>query len=351
MNKNENGKMLVSVIMPVYNSEKYIKEAIDSVLSQTYANFELLLIDDGSTDSCPAICDNFEAIDSRVRTIHKPNGGVCSARNLGIREAQGEYITFIDNDDAYEKNFLELMVNQLLKNKTDFITCGKKNTTVDLEGNHIGYKICSFNKTQAYSKEELLNEYHLIKASGILETIWNGLYRKSFLLENNLFFNESFRHGNEDVLFNYGCYIKCKSATILSDVLYEHFFRNGHSTSSKYYEDQITTFIQTVNLENEFLAPIKEQEVCKLIFMRNVRIAFKLLNLSQKGELRKNGIRLIESGLPINELKKCTVLRNKQLNKMEKLDIWLIKNRWYGLFFMIHGMLKSNSVKKLFLKK
>ncbi|MEE1075772.1 MAG: glycosyltransferase family 2 protein [Acutalibacteraceae bacterium] len=347
LNKN----MLISIIMPVYNSEKYLDEAIKSVLSQTYSEFELLLIDDGSTDNSPAICDEFETKDSRIRTIHKPNGGVCSARNLGINEAKGEYITFIDNDDVYEKNFLEVMVNQLLVKKVDFIKCGRKNTTVDLEGNHIGYRVCAWNESKVYSKDEFLKEYYRLKASGIMSSVWNGLYLKSFILENNLYFNETFRNGNEDVFFNNGCYIKCNSVAIISDVLYEHFYRNGHSTSLKYNEAQITTFIETVNLEEEFLAPIKGEDTYKLIFMRNIRLAFKYLNIAPKGELRENGIRLIEKGLPIKELENCSILKNSGLSKIEKIDIWLIKKKYYNVFFMIHGNLKKNSIQKLFLKK
>lgn len=351
MDKKENSKMLVSIIMPVYNSEKYLNDAIESVLTQTYSEFELLLIDDGSTDNSPDVCDRFETVDSRVRTIHKPNGGVCSARNLGINEAKGEYITFIDNDDIYEKNFLEVMVNQLSIRKVDFVKCGRKNTTVDLEGNHIGYRTCAWTETKIYNKDEFLNVYHLLKASGIMSSVWNGLYLKSFLLENNLYFDETFKYGNEDVFFNNGCYTKCKTVAIISDVLYEHFYRNGHSTSLKYNEEQITTFIKTVKLEEEFLAPIKGDDTYNLIFMRNIRLAFKLLNIAPKGESRENGIRLIKKGLPIKELENCSVLKNSGLNKIEKIDIWLIKKQYYNIFFMIHGNFKNNFVKKLFLKK
>ena len=333
--------MLISIIMPVYNSEKYLDEAIKSVLAQTYGEFELLLIDDGSTDNSPSICDKFETEDSRIRTIHKPNGGVCSARNLGINEAKGEYITFIDNDDLYENNFLEVMVNQLSIRKVDFIKCGRKNTTVNSDGENMGCRTSAWNVTKTYSKDEFLNEYYLLKSSGIMSSVWNGLYLKSFLLENNLYFDETFKHGNEDVFFNNSCYIKCKSVGIVSDVLYEHFYRNAHSTSLKYHEEQITTFIQTIKLEEEFLAPIKGEDTYKLIFMRNIRLAFKLLNIAPEGELRENGIRLIENGLPVNELSDCSILRNKELNKIEKIDIWLIKKRCYGLFFMIHKRLKK----------
>ena len=97
----------ISVIIPVYNAEKYLRSCIDSVLAQTYKDFELLLIDDGSKDSSGAICDEYAAQDARVSVFHKENGGVSSARNLGLDNAQGEWITFVDSDDYIEENFLK----------------------------------------------------------------------------------------------------------------------------------------------------------------------------------------------------------------------------------------------------
>ena len=98
--------MLLSIIVPVYNTEKTIRQCVDSILSQEYNDFELLLIDDGSKDASPAICDEYARQDDRVRVFHKENGGVSSARNLGIDNAQGEWITFVDADDYITSNYL-----------------------------------------------------------------------------------------------------------------------------------------------------------------------------------------------------------------------------------------------------
>ena len=100
-------KPIISVIIPVYNTEKYLRRCIDSVLTQTYQDFELLLIDDGSNDSSGTICDEYAARDSRVKVFHKENGGVSSARNLGLDNARGEWITFVDSDDYIEEKFLK----------------------------------------------------------------------------------------------------------------------------------------------------------------------------------------------------------------------------------------------------
>ena len=98
---------LISIIVPVYNVEKYLKKCIDSILNQTYSNIEILLIDDGSTDNSGIICDNFKKRDSRIKVVHKKNSGVSSTRNYGLDLATGKYISFVDSDDFVECDFIE----------------------------------------------------------------------------------------------------------------------------------------------------------------------------------------------------------------------------------------------------
>ena len=114
---------LISVIVPVYNTEKYLDRCIQSILAQTYSNIELLLIDDGSTDSSGAICDRYAGQDSRVRVFHKPNGGVSSARNMGLDNARGEWIIFCDSDDWIDAEMYEHMYNAAIQNKVDMVCC------------------------------------------------------------------------------------------------------------------------------------------------------------------------------------------------------------------------------------
>ena len=111
--------MLVSIIVPVYNAERYLHRCIDSVLAQTYTNFELLLINDGSKDNSGEICDKYAVKDSRIRVFHKENGGVSSARNMGIDEAKGEWLSFIDSDDWIEPTMYEKMLQELIGNNAD----------------------------------------------------------------------------------------------------------------------------------------------------------------------------------------------------------------------------------------
>lgn len=114
---------LISVIIPVYKAEPYLAACVESVLAQTYQDFEIILVDDGSPDNCPRMCDEFAARDSRIRVIHKENGGVSSARNAGIEAAKGEYLAFLDSDDLWTPVFLERLYAALTQTGADFAVC------------------------------------------------------------------------------------------------------------------------------------------------------------------------------------------------------------------------------------
>ena len=121
----DNGEApLLSIIMPVYNVESYLREAVDSVISQTFADWELILVDDGSTDGCPAICDEYGRLDDRIRVIHKKNAGQGAARNDAIKMARGRYIGFVDSDDSIEPDMYEKLTYAISENGADMAMCG-----------------------------------------------------------------------------------------------------------------------------------------------------------------------------------------------------------------------------------
>lgn len=114
---------LITVIIPVYNVEKYLKECLESIINQTYKNLEIILIDDGSTDASGEICDEYSKRDNRIRVVHKANGGLSSARNLGLDIANGEYVTFIDSDDYIDLEFMKTLHHLCIKNSADIVEC------------------------------------------------------------------------------------------------------------------------------------------------------------------------------------------------------------------------------------
>ena len=162
---------LISVIVPIYKVEKYIHKCIDSIISQTYKNLQLILVDDGSPDDCGKICDDYMAKDERVEVIHKANGGLSDARNVGIRAAVGEYIGFVDGDDYIENSMYGDMYNLIEENKADVSICNFYNVIQDR-------KIIKNqeNIIKIYNKMDILKEILLDK--DIQSYAWNKLYKK-----------------------------------------------------------------------------------------------------------------------------------------------------------------------------
>lgn len=122
--KNKDVTSLVSVVVPIYNVESYLNECVDSILFQTYKNIEVILVDDESPDSCGKICDDYEKMDTRIKVVHKKNGGLSDARNAGMKVATGDLITFVDSDDYISKDFIEILFEAMLENKSDIAMIG-----------------------------------------------------------------------------------------------------------------------------------------------------------------------------------------------------------------------------------
>lgn len=141
----------VSIIIPVYNVEKYLKKCVDSVINQTYKNLEIILVDDGSPDNCPAICDDYARIDNRVKVIHKQNGGQGEARNYGIETAQGEYLLFVDSDDYIAHDTVEILVNKAKKYDVDMVVFDY--LAVDDQQNIVYKSSSNFQKEKIYNSK------------------------------------------------------------------------------------------------------------------------------------------------------------------------------------------------------
>lgn len=172
-------KELISVIIPVYNVEKYLNKSIESVIKQTYKELEIILVDDGSTDSSGKICDEFAQKDDRIKVIHKKNGGLSDARNAGISEAKGKYLGFIDSDDYIDKNFYEILYNVLKKYNSDISICKHRETYTDYEENTSKLEI----KEQVFNTEQALKE--LLLFGEVNNYAWNKLYKKELFNEIN----------------------------------------------------------------------------------------------------------------------------------------------------------------------
>lgn len=219
-----NKEPLVSVIIPVYNTEKYLKKCVDSVRNQTYQNLEIWLVDDGSTDSSGAICDEYARMDSRIYVSHKENAGQGVARNTALDRCTGEYISFVDSDDWIAENFVEKMVQEIEKSDADVCICGYYGHT-GIRTVNVAHAHCVLDSTYAIMK-------HMVSTTDITGVPWDKLFHRH-LLEHNRF---PAVRANEDAYLVYDVLPTCKKVVILGDCLYHQLIRPGSTEQSDFSE-------------------------------------------------------------------------------------------------------------------
>lgn len=242
-------KPLVSVVMPVYNSEEYLAHAVSSVLAQSYDNLELILVDDGSTDKSGAICDDFAAKDERVVVLHKTNGGICSARNAGLDAARGIYIAFCDNDDEYLPGLIEdnvAIAEERGKDEVRFL----RDHEIVLDGQVIRHEVLGKGRPGMDLTNDAMGDayFDLMQYGG---GIWTGLYRKELLDQHGIRFPEQMKYGYEDLYFNLLVVKATGNIAVNPRVYYRWSERYAHSTSRRFSVNRLDSIRMCLRLEGE----------------------------------------------------------------------------------------------------
>ncbi|RTZ18816.1 glycosyltransferase, partial [Streptococcus pneumoniae] len=215
---------LISIVVPVYNVEKYLKKSIESILNQTYQNIEILLVDDGSTDSSGKICESFSKVDPRIRVFHKENGGLSDARNFGIEQMKGQYVAFIDSDDYISKDYVWKLYSSIKNNDSEVSICSF--LLVDEKGEKIKDELLDSGKI-CLTGQQILEK--VLTADGYRYVVaWNKLYRST------LFEKLKFKKGMlyEDEFLNYPLFWDCKRVSIVEEPLYLYVQRKGSIVQS-----------------------------------------------------------------------------------------------------------------------
>lgn len=220
----------VSIICPVYNCEKYIEKCIQSVLNQTYENWELIIIDDGSTDGSGQVCDNYKNKYQNIKVVHQQNQGISKARNVGIELAIGKYIFFLDADDYLEEKFLQDFVN--VDEKYDYVTIGYIQENL-LNGEREEKAALQ----TILSKNKLKKEYISENKTLPLTFVWGKRYKRKIINDNKIRFEEDVLLG-EDIRFNLQYLECCELMLGLNKVNIVHTF-DGKSAVTKYYKDRM----------------------------------------------------------------------------------------------------------------
>lgn len=309
----------ISVVIPIYNSEKYLQQCIDSVLVQTYQNFELILVDDGSIDSSREICKKYELKDSRIRYIYKENEGVSSARNVGIRCAEGDYITFVDSDDIIKPEMFEI----LLKNNNDFAMCGYElyddvSSTVCAQFTCL--PLCGTMHDLIHKIKDYLSPPYLLGPCF-------KLFKKSIIIEHNVIFPPELSYG-EDAVFVLEYLAYCKTMSISPYIGYSYRKHGNESLSGRFLTNKIDINYRINTLIDELL---KKENVAE----RTKILAERILECFVSYEKE-----LICSALSRKEKRKLFYAKfnyyKKQLGKPQRMAQWIVV--WAGKYRILYPL-------------
>lgn len=319
---------MISIIVPIYNSEKNLERCIESVLGQSEKDLELLLINDGSTDDSFKICQFYESRDTRVHVINKKNEGVSAARNTGILYAKGEYIQFVDSDDYLEADMCRSLLSAVEESGADMAICGFHH----IYGERVVKKVPETEKV--LNREAFAKEFLRLYEQGFLNMPWNKLYKKDLISD---YFEEDLSLG-EDLLFNLSYLENTGNIAVISKPLYFYIQERGKATlSSKKREDKLEiaecickateSFYHNVLQQNgseeiiysrmvsEFLCDIAES-----VFEKNMtRTTFNEMVEKYKSHKYLNKINENDMNLPTD-----LAILNQFFRKNNKIMLWML---------------------------
>lgn len=250
----------VSVIVPIYNVEKYLRKCLQSLKEQTYENLEILMVNDGTPDNSEAICREFAELDHRFVLLNKKNGGLSSARNLGLDHATGEYVSFVDSDDWVQENFISSLMD-CAKTGAEVVISKYILDDRNLGKNYVPFRDCTVNRVFEGEEKKRQIVYNHIGANCpdgrylipyAIMPVWKNLYSRSFIEENNLRFVSEREVYAEDYLFNLQAYILAKKVYVTDAAEYVHLIVKG-SLSQGYRKNLFQMGMRRMELEQEIL--------------------------------------------------------------------------------------------------
>lgn len=295
----------ISIIIPIYNVEKYLKKCIDSLIQQTYENIEIILVDDGSTDNSGRICDCYALNDNRIKVVHQKNGGVSSARNTGLRHSTGNYIGFVDPDDWIDKNMYERMLEVLKNNNSSISMCSYIYEYGDSKLNELKPDLVE----QNLSSDELISKL-FVPNSYYYTILCNKLYKAN--LWNGIKFPEGYVHEDEAVI--HIIYDRCDQMSTISNEYYHYRMVN---TSITHTNDQIRRidFANALSLRLNYFYQRKRFDYCEKMLDE---ILYLTLNGFITKQLDKVSLHKIKKIIKSNFLK---IIKEKKYSTKFKMSI------------------------------
>lgn len=311
---NDNQKALITVIVPVYNVEKYLDNCVNSLVNQTYKNLEIILVDDGSSDKSPQICDKWKQQDSRIKVIHKENGGASSARNAGLDAAVGDYIGFVDSDDYIDFDMYEIMLKQIMDNHADAASCAIVRENPDGSVEMWGSKQARLNILDNTSLLQLVGA-----AEGILPVSpCNKLFSKKVI--SDIRFDLRFKYA-EDVLFNFQVSENIKTMVVQNVARY-HYVSNETSVSHRSFD--IHRFDEHKVMDIIFDMTKKKPEIYKYCVKGDVLKSFRTIKQMMSADNETDKFWTIRNRIIKNrkEIFKSDIYSKE--TKLKTLLLWLM---------------------------
>lgn len=326
---------LISIIVPVYNTESYLKRCVDSLLTQTYNNIEIILIDDCSTDNSRSLCYELQKQNDNILVVcHEKNGGQEAARNSGLETANGDWIMFLDSDDTFENNAVEDMVNFAISNNCDVVLAPYK-----IFQNGVEKKIEAKIPNGAYTSKEFASHFLTDIEWGVISCIGSKIYKKSFIDEYHLRFDRQYKY-SEDAAYIYTTLYKCNIVGYVDIPFYNYIIREEGSTQSSYRPNLYSNLQKTKELLRKYL---KSNDVFKgEVYKEYIKgeddlISVALINEAKyKGYLSfKREFESIRNGESFVE-----IVKNQDiLTKNRKIILIMIKNNCKLVSFVFFKLL------------
>lgn len=311
--KNE---VTVSVVIPVYNVEKYLRECVDSVLRQTYSSYEIILVDDGSIDSSGSICDEYAAKDSRISVVHKANGGLSSARNAGLEKAEGKYVYFLDSDDYIIEDAIQALTEKAENDNSDIVFFD----AVSFADDEDDFKVSqNYRRKHSYKTDKGTEVFTKLQKNDEFHSAVPLLFIKKELLEkNNILFKNGIYY--EDMLFTYQVFCRAATVSQCADACYYRRYRSNSIMTSrkntKHFISFVTVYKEVKRFSEEF--GIADEDFAKAY---TARCAFNCFNIYERlnendKKANKNKLREIIADILKNNAYDNTALRMRCYGKI-----------------------------------
>lgn len=306
----------VSIVIPVYNVERYLHRCLNSVINQTYQNLEIILVDDGSTDNSGKICDEYAVKDNRVVVVHKENGGLSDARNVGIERIHGEYLAFIDSDDFVSRHYVQGLLDALLECQADIAFC-RYLKVLDNDGFKTKPKSV---KLHCFSSDEMLKNWHG-KYKHIETMAWNKLYYASLFTNSGIRYPKGYY--NEDVQTTHLLVNQASKIVITNQILY-YYVQRKDSIMGTITDKKVTDNIMSQRIRMSFFKNNNYEEAYERLFIKLLKYYILVYCKTDDKLTRK---KLFDQYLE----NKSSMKNYKTMSIFERL-LFKSFERYYGLF-------------------